>query len=88
VVKASGDGNVRVWPTDGSGESLVLTGNGDRVTVAVFSPGGDMLAIASNDGSARVWNLGVDALRARLRQMTSASLEARQRQRYLGERLE
>jgi hypothetical protein len=30
----------------------------------------------------------VDALRERLRQMTSACLEVRQRQRYLGERLE
>jgi WD40 repeat protein len=88
VVTASGDGTVRVWPADGSGESLVLTGNGERVTVAIFSPGGDMLAIALSDGSARVWRLGVDALRDRLREMTSACLEVRQRQRYLGERLE
>jgi WD40 repeat protein len=88
VVKASGDGDVRVCPTDGIGESLVLTGNGERVTMAVFSPGGDMLAIASSDGSARVWRLGVGALRERLRQMTNACLEVRQRQRYLGERLE
>jgi WD40 repeat protein len=79
---------VRVWPADGSGESLVLTGNGERVTVAVFSPEGDVLAIASSDGSARVWRLGGDALRERLRQMTSACLEVRQRQRYLGEGLE
>jgi WD40 repeat protein len=88
VVTASGDGTVRVWPADGSGESLVLTGNGERVTVAAFSSGGDVLAIASSDGSARVWWLGVDALRARLHEMTSASLEVRQRQRYLGESLE
>ncbi|HEX5749278.1 MAG TPA: CHAT domain-containing protein [Archangium sp.] len=88
VVTASGDGTVRVWPADGSGEPLVLAGNGDRVTVAAFSPGGDVLAIASNDGSARVWGLGVESLRERLRQRTSASLEVRQRQRYLGERSE
>jgi WD40 repeat protein len=88
VVMAAGDGTVRVWPADGSGESLVLTGNGERVTVAVFSPEGDVLAIASSDGSARVWRLGGDALRERLRQMTSACLEVRQRQRYLGEGLE
>ncbi|MBN1205086.1 MAG: CHAT domain-containing protein [Myxococcaceae bacterium] len=88
VVTASGDGAVRVWPADGSGEPLVLAGNGERVTVAAFSPEGDMLAIASSDGCARVWRLGVDALRERLRQMTSACLEVRQRQRYLGERLE
>ena len=88
VVTASGDGAVRVWPVDGSGEPLVLTGHGDRVMGAVFSAKGDMLAIASSDGSARVWRLGVETLRERLRQMTSASLEIRQRQRYLGETLE
>lgn len=88
VVTASGDGAVRVWPVDGSGEPLVLTGHGDRVMGAVFSAKGDMLAIASSDGSARVWRLGVDMLRERLHQMTSASLEIRQRQRYLGETLE
>ncbi|QRK12260.1 CHAT domain-containing protein [Archangium violaceum] len=88
VVTASGDGTVRVWPADGSGEPLVLAGNGERVTVAAFSPRGDVLAVALNDGSARVWGLGVEALRERLRQMTSASLEVRQRQRYLGERPE
>ncbi|MBN9684341.1 MULTISPECIES: nSTAND1 domain-containing NTPase [unclassified Corallococcus] len=88
VVNAAGDGTVQVWPTDGSGESLVLSGNGDRVTGAVFSPGGDMLAIAATDGSARVWKLGGNSLREQLRQLTSASLEVRQRQRYLGERLD
>jgi hypothetical protein len=77
-----------VWRADGSGEPLVLTGNGERVTAAIFSPEGDMLAIASSDGAARVWRLGVAALRERLRQMTSAGLEVRQRQRYLGESLE
>ena len=88
VVTTSGDGTVRVWPADGSGEPLVLAGNGERVTVAAFSPGGDVLAIASSDGSVRVWGLGVEALRERLRQLTRACLEVRQRQRYLGERPE
>jgi hypothetical protein len=51
--------------------------------VAAFSPLGDVLAIALNDGSVRVWGAG--ALRERLRQQTSASLEVWWRQRYLGE---
>ncbi len=88
VVTASGDGTVRVWPADGGGEPLVLAGNGDRVTVAAFSPRGDLLAIASSDGTARVWRLGGEALRERMREMTSACLEVQQRQRYLGERPE
>jgi WD40 repeat protein len=88
VVTTSGDGPVRVWPADGSGEPLVLAGSGGRVTMAVFSLTRDMLAVASTDGSARVWKLGVDALREHLRQMTSECLDVRQRQRYLGERLE
>ncbi len=88
VVTAAGDGTVWVWPADGSGEPLALTGNRERVTAIAFSAGGDMLAIASSDGSVRVWRLGVDALRERLREMTSACLEVRQRQRYLGERPE
>ncbi|MCP3064822.1 CHAT domain-containing protein [Myxococcus sp. K38C18041901] len=88
VVSTLGDGTVRVLSTDGSGESLSLTGNGERVNSVVFSPGGDLVAIASSDGSARVWRLGDAALRERLCQMTSASLDVRQRQRYLGERLE
>ncbi len=88
VVTTAGDGTVRVWPADGNGEPLVLTGNGERVTGTAISPEGDMLAISSSDGSARVWKLGIDALRERLRLMTSARLEVRQRQRYLGERPE
>jgi WD40 repeat protein len=88
VVTAAGDGVVRVWPADGSGEPLVLTGHGERVMAASFSPGGSMLAVASIDGAVRVWMLEVDTLRERLRERTSASLDARQRHRYLGERLD
>jgi WD40 repeat protein len=42
---------------DSGGRVATLEGHSDRIYSVVFSPSGDQLASASNDGQARVWEL-------------------------------
>ena len=50
------DGAVRVWDVATGREVHVLTGHGDRVVSAGFSPDGRRILTASWDGTACLWN--------------------------------
>ena len=52
---SAGDGTVRVWQADGTGEAVVLKGHEGSVVSAVFSPDGTRVVTASEDNTARVW---------------------------------
>jgi WD40 repeat protein len=57
VVTGSGNGLVRVWDADGSGEPTVLRGHRGFVVGAVFSPDGSRFVTTGDDGTARVWSM-------------------------------
>jgi WD40 repeat protein len=60
VVTASWDGTARVWPADGTGESVTLV-HEDWVTSAEFSPDGSKVLTVSRDAKARIWSVRGDA---------------------------
>jgi WD40 repeat protein len=53
VVSAAYDGTAKVWPTDGTGDPVVLTHPG-QASMAMFSPDGGLVAIEGNAGIS-VW---------------------------------
>lgn len=54
LVSSSGDGNVKLWQSDGQ-ETPFLPGQADHVMDAAFSPDGQWLATAGWDGTAKIW---------------------------------
>ena len=90
AITAGADETVRVWPLDGRGVPLVLSGHGAQVTSLVVLPDGVHLVSGGGDGSLRRWNLDLldtnpDALHERLRSATRYCLSATQRVEELGQ---
>jgi WD40 repeat protein/class 3 adenylate cyclase len=54
VLTTSADRTARLWPIDGSGAQL-LAGHADAVVAGAFNPRSGVLATASWDGTARLW---------------------------------
>jgi WD40 repeat protein len=79
------DATVRIWRADGNAEPLVLKGHSSSVIAAAFSPDGAHIITGSYDCTARIWCIKPEPLMALLRQVTTACLTPRQRERYLGE---
>jgi WD40 repeat protein len=48
------DHTVRIWRTDGAGDSVVITGYGTSVSTVAFSPDGRSLITGHGDGTARI----------------------------------
>ncbi len=57
VVSSAWDGTVQVSWVNGERNPLVLAGHQEKVHMARFSPAGDRVASASDDGTARIWLL-------------------------------
>ena len=76
VVSASGDGTVRVWRADGTGEPMILRGG---AFAASFSPDGTRVLSGGPDGTVQLWRVFanehalIEAVRASLpRQLTDS----------------
>ncbi|MGY4706335.1 WD40 domain-containing protein [Candidatus Bipolaricaulota sp. J31] len=54
---ATGEGEIRLWRTDGWGEAFVLRDHRGAIDAVSFSPDGTCLLSGGNDGRARVWAL-------------------------------
>lgn len=76
---------VRVLWLEEAGDPLLLSGHHERVNSVTVSSTGDKVLAVFNDRTVRVWSLGIDSLKSRLRQATTVQLDPRQRHRYLGE---
>ncbi|MCE9666405.1 hypothetical protein LY474_01150 [Myxococcus stipitatus] len=78
VATASEDGDVRLWPTDGTGRAfLVLQGHTAPVQSVRFSADGRWVATASSDGTVCIWNTATGALRVTLRSDSGTLVSAR-----------
>ena len=55
IVTSGDDRTVRVW-NPSTGTQVILRGNGDEITGAVFAPGGQQVLTSSEDGTVRLWS--------------------------------
>jgi WD40 repeat protein len=55
IVTSGYDRTVRVW-NPSKGTQVILRGNGDEITGAVFAPGGQQVLTSSDDGTVRLWS--------------------------------
>jgi WD40 repeat protein len=55
IVTSGYDRTVRVW-NPSKGTEVILRGNGDEITGAVFAPGGQQVLTSSDDGTVRLWS--------------------------------
>jgi WD40 repeat protein len=59
VLTVSGDGTAKVWPVDGKGTPIVLTGDPtgkDGLEWGTFSPDGKRVLTTSSEGRVWIWN--------------------------------
>jgi WD40 repeat protein len=66
----------------GAGVPIVLAGHRGAVESAAWSPDGQRIVTASRDLTARVWSIGVPALREALRDATTDCLAPELRATY------
>ena len=59
---ASDDGTAKIWDVASGEELQTLTGHGDWVNSAVFSPDGSQVVTASTDGTAKIWAIDTSLL--------------------------
>lgn len=55
IVTSGYDRTVRVW-NPAKGTQVILRGNGDEITGAVFAPSGEQVLTSSDDGTVRLWS--------------------------------
>ena len=79
---------VRLWWADSGASAMTLRGHGlvqPRVLSLAFSPDGNKIVTAGDNGEARVWTVGLSGLMDYLRTATTACLAPSQREEHLGE---
>src|SRR5205085_1419881 len=54
------DGTAHVWNARNGRELVTLSGHRDSVSDASFSRGGLLVVTASDDGTARIWDTGLE----------------------------
>jgi WD40 repeat protein len=55
ILTASSDGTARIWPVDGRGDPIVLSGHTKGIRDACFNHDGTLVATASADQAVRLW---------------------------------
>ena len=80
-------GDIHIFGADGKGTPVVLGGHRSQVNSARLIPGQRRLVTASDDHTARIWNLAVtwETLLKYLRQRTTVCLDPAKRVRFLAE---
>jgi WD40 repeat protein len=63
---SAGGGMVRLWDSATGTVRQTLEGHGQSVSSVAFSPDGQLLASASEDGTIRIWDSGTGTVRRRL----------------------
>lgn len=82
---AAGDkhNKVYIFNSDGSGTPIVLRGHKDIVNAVAWSRDGSKVISGSQDGTARIWTVGVEALRAKLWEASTDCLPVARRRELL-----
>jgi WD40 repeat protein len=74
LVTAGASGNATVWNSLTGDELLTLVGAGDALTAAAFQPSSELrVALASRDKSVRIYELDLERLKQRARQLIGLS---------------
>jgi WD40 repeat protein len=79
-------GAARLWDLtadDPSRASVVLRGHTNRIRTIVSSPDGRWIITACDDRTVRLWDLNIDALMDRARQLAGRELRPAERRQYL-----
>ena len=81
----SEDNTIRLWDVESGAETAVLTGHTDGIGHVAWSPDGDLIVTASEDGTARIYDTQTENLLATACDRAVRNLSEDEWARYMGD---